>query len=138
MILFFFTTSSSISGIETSIYTKSNVAYDKRFDTPNERNAILWTNAHIKNSSEILISNNFIPYRYSQFEIYEIKDASIDLANVTGKYIAFNDFDIISGTRVDFSEKHGSTNIKLNRSVLTDLDTGNKYYADGIIDIFYN
>ena len=133
--LSFFSLSSTIAGFETSPFV-GDTAYWKIYETHYDRYSSEWIQAYIPNGSNITSS---LPIK----EGYKPNIYIIDVENITDDYfIRFSKFDITIGFfygHVVTGTSHiGRSNwIKLDKRVIYLLDEYDRYYDNGMVDLYY-
>lgn len=108
VVLQFFSASSTIAGLETSLFTGEQ-PYRKFYETPQERYSLLWIEAKMTNSSNISLNPGFVYVNISRDEtpLVPIKEkvpvkkmkekVVLDLENISSTQFLFSKFDISVG-----------------------------------------
>lgn len=149
MCLSFFSVSNTITGLETSPL-KGDQAYWKLYETPYERHSGKWADTCIPTSTTVNVSHSFrcyYPRSNISFSKYPLiveseKNTTIDYKSITkGSYILFSKFDIATGFRAERIGKKvhmGKVRYrKLDEKEIYLLDRYNKYYDNGMANIYY-
>ena len=149
--LSFFSLASRISGDETSLFM-GDVAYWKLYETPFERHADNWIGSYLSNNSTVNRSWSFrCPLSNVSYGLLPIKEISnqnkkeyfIDTQNITDdSFILFSKFDTTIGfpyeKRATGKYHIGSGSfIKLNTNVIRLLDNYERYYDNGMVNIYH-
>jgi hypothetical protein len=127
MCLAFFSTSSTIAGFETSLFVDEETAYPKLYGTLQESYFNQWEASNIENTK---ITDRFPITR----------DGSIDIQNISeNSFVISNKFYLKTGLRKGTGGGHlgQHVSIRVKEDKLHVLERYNRYYDNGMVDLYY-